>query len=81
MADVLGGILSAAILLFAVFDLISIFKEIFWRRTVGSDGLTESRVIHWRRVLIHLAVFVLIIGGFWALVHFGPLRPVHEWIR
>jgi hypothetical protein len=59
----------------------SIFKEIFWRRTISSGGLRESRAIQWRRVLIHLAVFVLIIVGFWAIVHFGPLRPVHEWIR
>jgi hypothetical protein len=28
-----------------------------------------------------VGVWVLIIGGFWAIVHFGPLRPVHEWVR
>jgi hypothetical protein len=28
-----------------------------------------------------LGVYALIIGGFWAIIHFGPLRPVHEWLR
>jgi hypothetical protein len=24
---------------------------------------------------------MLLVAVFWAIVHFGPLRPVHEWIR
>jgi hypothetical protein len=73
--------LIVALGIFALLDLICIVKEIFWRRTVGGDGLKESRIIHWRRISIHLAVLVVIIGGFWAIIHFGPLRPVHEWLR
>jgi hypothetical protein len=43
--------------------------------------LKESGSIYRRGILLHLGVWVLIIGGFWAIVHFGPLRPVHEWLR
>jgi predicted MFS family arabinose efflux permease len=71
----------AALLLFGLLDLISVLTEIFRRRTVGSNEAKESSVAHRRRVLLHLAAWVLIIGGFWAIVHFGPLRPVHEWLR
>jgi hypothetical protein len=74
-------ILAVAMGLFGLLDLISIATEVFGRRTGGGHGLKESAAIHWRRVLLHLGVWVLIIGGFWAIVHFGPLRPVHEWIR
>jgi fatty acid desaturase len=28
-----------------------------------------------------LLVCLLLIVFFWAIVHFGPLRPVHEWLR
>jgi hypothetical protein len=77
----MSALLSAALLIFAVFDLASIVKEIFWRRRLVGSGLKESRVIHWRRIFIHVAVLALIIGGFWAIIHFGPLRPVHEWVR
>jgi hypothetical protein len=85
MTHLLGVILSFALALFAVFDLASLVKEVFWRgrrrRGRGAGDVTESRGIHWRRVSIHLAVFALIIVGFLAIAHFGPLRPVHEWIR
>jgi hypothetical protein len=55
-------------------ELISIAIEIFgWRK--------ESAVVRWRRILLHAGAWVLVIGGFWAIVHFGPLRPVHEWMR
>jgi hypothetical protein len=73
--------IGAAIFIFGLLDLISTVTEIFGRRVVGSNGLKEPAVVHWRRILLHLGVWVLIIGGFWAIVHFGPLRPVHEWLR
>jgi hypothetical protein len=74
-------ILGVAAGIFGLLDLISIVTEVFGRRTIGGNGLKESVAVHWRRVLVHLGVWVLIIGGFWTIVHFGPLRPVHEWIR
>jgi hypothetical protein len=74
-------ILGVAVGIFGLLDLISIVTEVFGRGTVSGNGLKESAAVHWRRVLVHLGVWVLIIGGFWAIVHFGPLRPVHEWIR
>jgi hypothetical protein len=70
-----------ALLIFGLLDLISILTEIFGRRTVGSNETKESIVAHRRRILLHLGVWALIIGGFWAIIHFGPLRPVHEWLR
>jgi hypothetical protein len=70
-----------ALLIFGLLDLISVVTEIFGRRTVGSNEAKELGVAHRRRILLHLGVWVLIIGGFWAIIHFGPLRPVHEWLR
>jgi hypothetical protein len=71
-----------ALLIFGLLDLISVVTEIFRRRTAGTNGLKEPTVVPGRRrIWLHFGVWVLIIGGFWAIVHFGPLRPVHEWLR
>jgi hypothetical protein len=73
--SVINGV---AICIFFLLDFISIVTEVFGRRTVGTNGLKEPAR---RRILLHLGMWVLIIGGFWAIVLFGPLRPVHEWFR
>ena len=70
-----------ALLIFGLLDLISVVMEIFGRRTAGSNGLKEPTVVRRRRIWLHLGVWLLIIGGFWAIIEFGPLRPVHEWLR
>jgi amino acid transporter len=70
-----------ALLIFGLLDLISVVTEIFGRRTVAGNEANPSSVAHRRRILLHLGMWVLIIGVFWAIVHFGPLRPVHEWLR
>ena len=70
-----------SLIIFVLLDLISIVLEIFGRRAVSTNGAKELRFVHRRRVWLHLGVYALIIGGFWAIVHFGPLRPVHEWLR
>jgi hypothetical protein len=70
-----------ALLIFGLLDLISVAMEIFGRMTAASNGLKEPTVVPRRRIWLHFAAWVLIIGGFWAIVHFGPLRPVHEWLR
>jgi len=75
------GITVVALSIFGLLDLISVVRELFERKPVGTVGLKEARSVYGRRLLIHLAVWVLIIGGFLAIVLFGPLRPVHEWIR
>ena len=72
-------IIGVAIFVGFLLNLISIVAEIFGRRT--SRGVNEPPAVRWRRILLHLAVWVLIIGTFWGIVYFGPLRPVHEWIR
>jgi hypothetical protein len=67
-------VIGAVFIAIAVLELISITIEIFgWRK--------EPAVVRWRRILLHAGVWVLIIGGFFAIVHLGPLRPVHEWIK
>jgi len=70
-----------SLIIFGLLDLISIVSEIFGRRAVGTNGIKDPRFVHRWRVWLHLSVYALIIGGFWAIVHFGPLRPVHEWLR
>jgi len=72
---------AVVFLLIFVVELIAIAIDIFGWRIDGNSGLKESAAVRWRRISIHVGVWVLIIGGFWAIVHFGPLRPVHEWIR
>jgi hypothetical protein len=74
-------ILAVALIIFGVLNLISIVAEIFGRRAVGRDGAKEARLLHRQRIFLHLGVYALIIGEFWAIIHFGPLRPVHEWLR
>ncbi len=74
-------ITGVALLIFGLLNLVSVVVDIFGRRKVGGDGPKEPVAVYRRRLLLHLGVGVLIIGGFWAIVHFGPLRPVHEWIR
>jgi len=74
-------IIGVAVVIFGVLNFISVVAEIFGRRSFGGAGAKESSVARRRRIFIHLAVYVLIIGGFWAIIHFGPLKPVHEWIR
>jgi hypothetical protein len=58
----------------ALLELITITIEIFgWRK--------EPAAVRWRRIFVHVGVWVLVVGGYLAIVHFGPLRPVHEWLR
>ena len=71
--------------MFVIFDVVFTLAQVFRKRSVTVDGARESAGAHWRRVARtmspHLVVWGLIIGAFWAIVHFGPLRPVHEWFR
>lgn len=78
---VISAIIAAVLIIFGLLDMVSIVREIFRTRITGSDGAKEPRFVHRRWIFIHLAVYALIIVGFWAIVHFGPLRPVHEWLR
>jgi hypothetical protein len=74
-------IIGVATCIFFLLDFVSIVAEVFGRRTVGNNGLKGPATVYRRRILLHLGMWVLIIGGLWAIVHFGPLRPVHEWFR
>ena len=73
------AIVIIGLLLLLLFDIVSTAREVFrWRATVGASQVTtEVR----RRVAIHLGVYALLIVVILAIVYFGPLRPVHEWIK
>ena len=61
----IGGVLLAVALL----ELLAIAIEIFgWRK--------EAAAVRWRRVMLHAGAWVLVIGGFLAIVHFSfcPVR-------
>jgi hypothetical protein len=79
---ILSGIVTFLIALDVFFTVIRTFR----RRRIGDpSGIAslETRSQYWRRVALsiapHVVVCGILIGGFWAIVHFGPLRPVHEW--
>jgi uncharacterized BrkB/YihY/UPF0761 family membrane protein len=74
-------IMFVALLIFGFLNLISVVMDIFGRRKVGGGGSKELVAVYLRRQLLRLGVGVLIIGGFWAIIYFGPLRPVHEWLK
>jgi hypothetical protein len=70
----MSGFIGVVGITFALLELFAITIELMgWRK--------EPAAVRWRRILLHVGAWVLIIGGFFAIVHFGPLRPVHEWIR
>jgi uncharacterized membrane protein SirB2 len=75
------NVMIAVIFLVFLVELISIVVDIFGWRTVGITGLKESAALRWQRISLHVGAWLLIVGGFWAIIHFGPLRPVHEWLR
>jgi hypothetical protein len=69
-----------ALFIFGVLNLGSVVVDIVGRRKGGEGKSKEPAAVWRRRLLLQLGVGVLIVGGFWAIVHFGPLRPVHEWL-
>ena len=70
----MSTVISVVVVSLLLVEFVSLTIEILgWRR--------QPAVVRRRRVLMHLGFWVLVIGGFWAIVHFGPLRPVHEWFR
>lgn len=81
-------ILSAVVALFLAFDMLFTLTRTFRRRSVAdSSGVSsvESASVYRRRLARsigpHLLAWAVLVGGFWAIVHFGPLRPVHEWFK
>jgi hypothetical protein len=79
-------ILDAVVGLLLALDVWFTLARTFRRRTVaGLSGAAsvETTSTYWRRIARslgpHILVWAALIGGFWAIVHFGPLRPVHEW--
>jgi hypothetical protein len=76
------GVASATLII----DLIATTFFALRRKVVGSpDELGAKHPTRARRVaaalLPHLILWGVLIGGFLAIVHFGPLKPVHEWTQ
>jgi hypothetical protein len=67
-----------------VFAIALLFRR---RDLVGPAGARtyETSASYFARIrkaaVAVLLAFVLLVGLFWAIVHFGPLRPVHEWLK
>lgn len=78
----LSALLGVLVALDVWFTLTRTFRR---RRIVDKSGaiVLESALMYWRRVARsagpHIVVWGVLIGGFWAIIRFGPLRPVHEW--
>jgi fatty acid desaturase len=81
---VLGILASRLAIACVVFGIALFFRR---RDLVGSTGARtyETSASHFARIrkaaVAVLFACVLLVGLFWAIVHFGPLRPVHEWFR
>jgi predicted MFS family arabinose efflux permease len=78
---VMSAVIAVALIVFGLIDMVSIVRDIFAWGAADSKDPKELRLMRRRRIVLHLGIYVLIIGGFWAIIHFGPLRPVHEWLR
>ena len=72
-------IILVGFLILGLLDMVSTTREFFRWRAIESAA--ERRAIARRRMAIHLGFYAVLILGFFAIVYFGPLRPVHEWIR
>ena len=68
------AMVSIGLAVMFLFDIVSMVREAFQKDA-------QRKAMARRRIAIHLGFYALLIGGFFAIVHFGPLRPVHEWIR
>ena len=78
----LGALVSVLVALDVWFTLTGTFRR---RRITDESGSVsfEPTPMYWRRVARSagrhiIIVWMLLIGCFWAIIHFGPLRPVHE---
>jgi hypothetical protein len=67
-----------------VFGMALLFRR---RDLVGPTGARtyETSASYFARIrkaaAAVLVACLLLVVFFWAIVHFGPLRPVHEWFR
>jgi hypothetical protein len=76
---------GVALVLGAV-DLVFAVIRLFAPRAIADDAgaiAPETSRARARRIARtlgpHIAGWGLVVAGFWAIIHFGPLKPVHEW--
>jgi hypothetical protein len=75
-------------LILGLVDLVAALIRTFRKRMVADGGgglVAETPTSRARRIAWtlgpHILGWGLVIGCFWAIVHFGPLKPVHEWFQ
>ena len=81
-------IFSFVLFLFVCLDLAVVARRALRRGAVfDATGATsvESASSYfqrlWRVAGFHALVVLILVGGFVAIVRFGPLRPIHEWLQ
>jgi hypothetical protein len=84
----IAGTVLAVLTVLNLLDLVLTFRRTILRRTIssstGRDSVEPSGVYFKRigrtfgRPILLLATLAFL---FWAIVHFGPLKPVHEWFQ
>ena len=75
-------------LVLGLIDLVVALTRTFRKRLVVNAAgvlveeapMSRARRIAWA-LGPHILGWGIVIGGFWAIVHFGPLKPVHEWFQ
>jgi hypothetical protein len=71
----IAGVIFAIVLLFRRRDSVSAAGV----RTYEPNAAYFARI---RSAAVAVLIACILLGVvFWAIVHFGPLRPVHEWFR
>lgn len=84
---VLSVLVSIVLAIDFAFATIRVVRAARRRRIADASGKTATepwgiyifRLI--RGVAAPVGVLLLLVVGFWAIVHFGPLRPIHEWFN
>jgi hypothetical protein len=85
LLHILAIVLAPLVLLDLVFGAVRLARVIRRRGSVDARGVAsvESVPTYLGRLAHAAAPPALILGilvlCFWAIVHFGPLKPIHEW--
>jgi hypothetical protein len=82
---ILGAIVAVLAALDLTFGVVRLCRAMRRQRAVSPSGalvlesapLYISRIL--RAILPPLLILAVLVLGFLAIVHFGPLKPIHEW--
>jgi hypothetical protein len=82
---IVGTILAVLVAMDLFFGTVRILRATRRQRAVDRSGalVTETAGHYSRRMLraimAPVLILVVLVLGFLAIVHFGPLKPIHEW--